>query len=144
MRSTTQPKAEEAQVSAEGGMQQPSLAYHASNHSYAELHDLLDTLSAKEREGLARDVKVYKPGMKVRPFLPMIYPLILTRSQSADLISALLSNSRKQTTLNFKGRSPLEYKDRITTMVMEKLGTRTAALRPLVPYNDPRILHHSQ
>ena len=74
MKSTTQIKAEETQLSAEGGMRQPSLAYHASNHSCAGLRELLDTLSAKEREGLARDVKVYTPGMKVHPFLPMLCP----------------------------------------------------------------------
>ena len=73
MRSTTQIKAEETQLSAGDGIRRLSLSYHANNHSCAELHELLDTLSAKEREELARDVKVYKPGMKVRPFLLMLF-----------------------------------------------------------------------
>ena len=128
MSSTTQIKVEETQLSAGGETQRLSLSYHANNHSCAELHELLDTLSAKEREELARDVKVYKPGMKVRPFCLCLIHLILTRSQSADIISALLCNSKKQTTLSFKGKSPLRYKDRITALVMEKLGTRTTAL----------------
>jgi hypothetical protein len=72
--STTQIKVEEPRLSAGGEMQPLSLDYHANNHSCAELHELLDTLSAKEREELARDVKVYKPGMKVRPLLPILCP----------------------------------------------------------------------
>ena len=74
IRSTTQIKTEETQLSAGDGIQRLSLSYHANNHSCAELHELLDTLSAKEREELARDVKVYKPGMKVRYFLLMVCP----------------------------------------------------------------------
>ena len=88
VRSTTQIKAEpkeEPQLSAGGGVQRELLAYHAKNHSCAELHDLLETLSAKEREELARDVKVYKPGMKVRLLLFMhciIYAHKLTEYRS--------------------------------------------------------------
>lgn len=76
MGTTTQIKAEpiEApQVSAGGESQRLSLAYHANNHSCAKLHELLETLSVKEKEELARDVKVYKPGMKVCLLLSMHY-----------------------------------------------------------------------
>ena len=126
MRSTIQIKTEpneEPQLSAGGGVQRLSLDYHANDHSCAELHELLETLSAKEKEELARDVKVYKPGMKVRLLLSVHLRPILTCQQSADLISALLRNSKKQTTLNFKGKSCIKYQDRITGMIVKRLGT---------------------
>jgi len=72
MRSITQIQAEETELSAGGGVQRLSLDYHAKNHSCAELHELLEALSTKEKEELAKDVKVYKAGMKVRPFMPML------------------------------------------------------------------------
>ena len=74
MRSRTQIKTEETQLSTKGGMQRLSSAYHANNHSCADLHELLDTLNADEKQKLARRAKVYKPGMKVRSFLPMLCP----------------------------------------------------------------------
>ena len=107
MRSTTQTKAEEAQLSAEGGMHQPSLAYHANNHSCAELHELLDTLSAKEREGLARDVKVYKPGMKVRPCLHIFCPHYThTLTECWSHVSAS-QQLKKTNDAQFQGKVPL-------------------------------------
>ena len=65
-------KNEETQLPARGRMQRLSTAYHANNHSCAELHELLDTLNVEEKKKLARRVEVYKPGMKVRSFLPML------------------------------------------------------------------------
>ena len=62
---------EEPQLPAGGGVQRLSLAYHANNHSCAKLHELLETLGVKEKEELARNVKVYKPGMKVGLLLSM-------------------------------------------------------------------------
>ena len=130
MGSTTQTKTEpneEPRLSTGGGAQPLSLAYHANNHTCAGLRALLETLSAKETQELARDVKVYKPGMKVRSLLPCTFHIMFIRPQSADLISGLLRNSNKQTTLNFKGKTPINYKDRITSMVIEKLGAHTTA-----------------
>ena len=72
MRSTMQIKNEETQLPARGGMQRLSPAYHANNHSRAELRELLDTLNVEEKKELAKHFKVYKPDMKVRSFLPMI------------------------------------------------------------------------
>jgi hypothetical protein len=75
--STPETKAEpneEPQLSAGGGVQRLSLVYHANNHTCANLGELLETLSAKEREELAREVKVYKPGMKVSILPPVLWP----------------------------------------------------------------------
>ena len=71
---STTPNAEPNELSAGTGVQRLSLSYYARNHSCAELYELLETLSAKEREELARDVKVYKPGMKVRLLHPIQCP----------------------------------------------------------------------
>ncbi len=107
MRSTKQNKTEETQLSAEDGMQQPSLAYHARNHLCADLHELLDTLSAKEREGLARDVKVYTPGMKVCPSLPMFCPPYTHMLIECWSYVSTSEQFQKTNNAQFQGKVPL-------------------------------------